>query len=342
MKNLTESLVFFCILCYIHRERYSFYETASDDNVLSRKAFLLAREGDSMNVGIIGSGRVGYSMGRYLRDHRVDVTGYYDRHPERAADAADFTGTGSFQTMEDLVNASDTLFITTTDAEIAQVWDCIRMLSITDKIICHFSGSLSSVVFQGIEDTGASCVSIHPMLAFSDKYSSYRQLDHAFLTIEGMPEAVATMSELFSSLGNTICQIDAKDKGLYHAAASVLSNQVVAVLDSGYHMLMQCGFTEQEARAATGSLVSGNVKHVVAQGCVAALTGPIERGDTDTVIKHLLAIPQEDYEMYRILGRKLVGIAQMKNPQRDYEKLYQILEEAENKEAFYEKYGCDI
>ena len=98
------------------------------------------------------------------------------RHPERANEAAQFTSTDNLETIEDLVAASDTLFITTTDGEIANVWDRIRQMSIENKIICHFSGSLSSDQFQGIGDTKAHGVSIHPMLAFSDKYTSYQQL----------------------------------------------------------------------------------------------------------------------------------------------------------------------
>lgn len=285
-----------------------------------------------MKIGIIGSGRVGFSMGKYLTDKKVEIVGYYDRHPERAAEAAHFTGTDSYPTMEALVEASDTLFLTTPDAEIAKAWDCIAKMSeksnLCNKIICHFSGSLSSVVFQGIEATGASCASIHPMLAFSDKYSSYQQLNHAFLTIEGMPMAVEKMCTLFTKLGNQVCEIDKSCKELYHCAASVLSNQVIAVLESGYEMLEQCGFSREAAMQATHGLVLGNVENVLAKGCQAALTGPIERGDALTVKKHLAALKEDEknYEMYVNLGEKLVQIAEAKNPEKDYQEIKQIFE----------------
>ena len=58
------------------------------------------KEGDDMKIGIIGSGRVGYSMGKYMQDHGIRVTGFYDRHRERALDAAQFTGTDSFDRIE--------------------------------------------------------------------------------------------------------------------------------------------------------------------------------------------------------------------------------------------------
>ncbi len=287
-----------------------------------------------MRIGIIGSGRVGYSVGRYLSDNQMDVTGFYDRHHERAQDAAAFCKKDSFQSLEELVYASDTLFLTTQDSEIRHVWDCIREMSITNKIICHFSGSLSSVVFQGIERTGAVCCSIHPMLAFSDKYASYLQLKNAFFTVEGDAKAVSLMQALFQPLGNTVVEIDASKKALYHCAASVLSNQVIAVLDSGYRMLEQVGFSKEEVLAATSSLITGNVANVIATGCENALTGPIERGDVQTVRKHLQCVPREDLEMYVVLGKKLLAIAKRKHPEQNYDEMEQILSEEANKEEF--------
>lgn len=281
-----------------------------------------------MKIGILGSGRVGYSMGRYLVGHQVEIVGYYDRHRERAEDAARFVGTASYLSMEDLVAASDTIFITTTDSEIANVWAKLRAMPIADKTMVHFSGSLSSDLFCDIAAIGACGVSLHPMIAFSDKYTSYEQLEGAFFTIEGETHAVDALTSLLTSLGNRVRQIDAAEKPLYHAAASVLSNQVVAVLDAGYQMLERCGFTEEEARAATASLVYGNVSHVMEKGCAEALTGPIERGDLTTVQKHLAAIAPEEMPLYRTLGLRLCEIAARKHPERDYEAMMHLITEA--------------
>ncbi|MCD8119419.1 MAG: DUF2520 domain-containing protein [Lachnospiraceae bacterium] len=210
------------------------------------------------------------------------------------------------------------------------VSQCMRELSelpLAGKIICHCSGSLTSEIFEGIRETGAVGCSLHPMLAFSDRYESYRQLENAFFTVEGDERAVAQMTELFESLGNRVCPIEADKKALYHTAASVLSNQVVAVLDTGYRLLMQCGFSEEEARSASERLVRGNVDHVIRDGCVQALTGPIERGDAETVRKHLGCLEGEDRRMYRVLGRKLTEVAQAKHPEKDYGEIGQILHE---------------
>ena len=91
--------------------------------------------------------------------------------------------------------AIDTIIITTPDGEIKNVWDSIKKLSITGKIICHCSGSLSSKVFSDIDNHKAYGYSIHPMFAISDKYNSYKNLNKAFITIEGSEKYLLNIKE---------------------------------------------------------------------------------------------------------------------------------------------------
>lgn len=283
-----------------------------------------------MQIGIIGAGKVGCSIGKYLVESLVPVTGYYSRTIKSAVEAAEFTGSKMFDSIEELVSVSDTLFITTPDDSIAGVWDCIAKLSVKDKIICHFSGSLSSVVFSGIDVTGASCCSIHPMLAFSDRFSSYIQLNQAYMTIEGQDYAVSVIKKLFENAGNKVFQIDSCEKSRYHAAASVLSNQMIALFQTGIDMLKQCGFKEEDAISLVTPLVRNNTEAFLSKGSVNALTGPVERGDSSTVRKHLDVLEGDDREIYRLLAAKLVTIAKEKNPSRDYEELTTILNRERN------------
>ena len=119
-----------------------------------------------MRIGIIGAGRVGVTMGKYLGDAGVEVSGFYSKTTQSAVQAAEFTATTVYKSLQDIVEASDTLMITTPDGVISEVWD------LTGKILCHCSGALSSNVFSGIEQTGAIGCSIHPMYAFSDRFTS--------------------------------------------------------------------------------------------------------------------------------------------------------------------------
>ena len=66
-----------------------------------------------MRIGIIGAGRVGVTMGKYLGDAGVEVTGFYSKTTQSAVQAAEFTGTTVYKSLQDIVEASDTLMITT-------------------------------------------------------------------------------------------------------------------------------------------------------------------------------------------------------------------------------------
>lgn len=281
-----------------------------------------------MNIGIIGAGKVGVSVGRYLKDNNIQIAGFYDINCENAAFAAQFTQTDCFSNLEELVKLSDTLFITTPDGVIGSVWDCIikNKLSVKNKIVCHFSGALSSDVFTDSQSTGAGVCSIHPMLAFSNKLTSYRIPANTFFAVEGEETAVSAVKSLFESLGNTVCVIDKSKKSLYHTAASVLSNEIIAVLDWGYSLLGECGFSRDEAVRATQNLVLGNVKSVLEKGCINALTGPVERNDLQTVKKHVDSLQGEDRQIYILLAKRLVKIAKAKNGDKDYLKLTELLD----------------
>lgn len=281
-----------------------------------------------MNIGIIGAGKVGVSVGRYLKDNNIQIAGFYDIDCDNAAFAEKFTQTDCFSDLEKLVRMSDTLFITTPDNVIGSVWDCIikNNMSVQNKIVCHFSGALSSDVFTDSQSTGASVCSIHPMLAFSDKLTSYRIPANTFFALEGDETAVSAMKSLFETLGNTVCRIDKSKKSLYHTAASVLSNELVALLDMGYSLLEQCGFSRDDAVKATQNLVLGNVNSVLENGCVNALTGPVERNDLQTVKKHVDSLQGEDRQIYILLAKRLVNLAKVKNEDRDYAELSEFLD----------------
>ena len=281
-----------------------------------------------MNIGFIGAGRVGCTIGRYLADAGIAIEGYYSRSKESADIAATFTNTRSFESIEDLVKSCDTIFLTTSDSAIENVWNCIDRFDLKDKVISHFSGSLSSDIFSGIEKTGAYGCSIHPMYAFSDKFTSYRQFNTACLTMEGHGEAIKKMKSLFGDkLGHRIYTLDPKDKIKYHAAASFASNYVDAVMQIAVDLMGQCGFLEEDTFTLLGPLVKNNVNSIVDNGTVASLTGPAERNDVGTVKKHLQAIEGTDAEeVYRVLGRTLLSIAEKKNPDTDYTAMKEIID----------------
>lgn len=260
-------------------------------------------------------------MGKYFKDNNKQIIGYYSRSNKSAQNAAEFTNSQQFNCIKSLVNECDTIFITTPDGVIENVWNEIKELSIKDKVICHCSGSLSSKIFSNIEYYGAYGYSIHPMFAISDKYNSHKDLKKAFITIEGSQEKLAQLKKFIESLGNKTRIITAENKAKYHAASVIVSNHVIALIDEGVHVLKDCGFNEEEALEALYPLIINNIKNVQERGIVNSLTGPIERGDVETINNHLQCFKEADRELYRLLSRKLLAIAKKKNQGRNYEEI---------------------
>ncbi|MBQ1801810.1 MAG: DUF2520 domain-containing protein [Lachnobacterium sp.] len=280
-----------------------------------------------MKVGIIGAGKVGCSLGMLLNLQYNNVLGFYSRSLQSSKEAAQFTKTKQYFELEELVEESDTIFLTVPDDVIEEVWNCLKRFPIKGKMICHCSGSLSSTIFSNIEDTGAYGFSIHPLLAISDRYSSYKELPKAIFTIEGNKEKIKDISSLFEKIGIKVETISSEVKMKYHAAAVMSSNLVVALIESAQNQLVKCGFSQQSACAALEPLIRGNVEKVLKNGTINALTGPIERNDIGTVQKHMSVIDGIDKKIYDILSIKTLEIAKYKHPENDYSKMEEFLKE---------------
>ena len=282
--------------------------------------------GEAMKkIGFIGAGKVACQMGKYFSENGIPVTGYTDISASSADEAATYTGTKVFGDTESLISCSDVIFISTPDDVIKSIWDEIKSMDIDRKMIGIFSGSLSTDLFSGAKDAGASVVSAHPMYAFSDRFSDYRKLHTASFTVEGDEDAVSFICELFKGLGHRVAVIDSAKKMRYHAAASIASNLMIGLYDISLSMLKDTGFSDEDAVSFLSPLVLGNISSALESSPAAALTGPIERGDTDTVRHHLEVLTSEERDVYLPLAKRLLMIAREKNPERDYSSMERLL-----------------
>ncbi len=280
----------------------------------------------SPTAGFIGAGKVGFSLGRYFRDNGIALSGYYSRSADSAREAAEFTQTKSYSSPEQLLQDSTVIFLTVPDTAIQQVYQDLSQLPIAGKCLAHCSGSLSSRVFAGARERGARACSLHPICAVSHKHTGHEALRTAFFTIEG--EDVEDIAALVRQCGNRIESIPAEKKTLYHGAAVIASNLVVGLYHNATTILSDCGLSGDFARQALLPLFTGNARNIERQGAVAALTGPVERGDAATVADHLRSFSGPQRELYRLLSCQLLELARQKNPSRDYSATERILTEA--------------
>ena len=284
-----------------------------------------------MKIGIIGAGKVGFSLGRFLAHGGIQITGYYSRSQESAKEAGAFTDSGYFCSLKDLVKESDAIFITVPDSAIRDVFLELCTFEIKNKYICHCSGALSvKDAFPGIEDRGAFGVSVHPLFPISSKYASYGELQDAFFCLEGNEKAAAAFEGILKGLGVRTQRIAPENKVLYHAGCVIAGNFMCALAMEAIELLCMCGFSEEGAKDALSPLMEANLSHILEDGPVKALTGPAERADTVTVSKHLDALADPDAnKLYRLLSLKLAQMAGQKHPNKDYGGLIGLLTDSE-------------
>lgn len=291
-----------------------------------------------MNIGFIGAGKVGCTLGKYFStDPETKIIGYYSRSSRSAEEAARFTDSKSHLDMKELIDACDTIFLTVPDGSIRDTWEKVKGYDIREKMICHCSGSMSCYdAFDGIEETGAFGYSAHPLFAVSDKYNAYRELTGVFFTLEeahakgssAPSPGLAALQGLFERLGNPTGIIGGKDKTTYHCAAAMASNLVCGLIDQSIVLMKRCGFIEETAVKALAPILTGNMKHIANEGPTASLTGPIERNDIETVRKHLDCLEDGDEkELYRLLSSRLIKMAENRHPDRDHDEMRTLIDD---------------
>jgi predicted short-subunit dehydrogenase-like oxidoreductase (DUF2520 family) len=173
----------------------------------------------------------------------------------------------------------------------------------------HLSGALS---LDALEPLGARhpVGSFHPLQSFPEPRPP-AALRGIFVAIDGNGASLRRrLAALARAAGARPKRVGDGERALYHAAAVFASNYVVALLDEGVLLLRAAGWSEKEATSGLLALTEGSLASVRKRGAVAALTGPVRRGDVKTVERHLGALsglPAAD--LYRMLGLIALEIA---------------------------------
>jgi predicted short-subunit dehydrogenase-like oxidoreductase (DUF2520 family) len=280
-------------------------------------------------VAIIGAGRVGGATARLLVRTGYTVTAVVCRTIETAEQARSFIGSGT--AMIDPVKAAssaDVIFITTPDGSIKSVCDAIALGGLRQgAVVVHMSGAHTVGLLEAAKKAGAYRAVIHPLQSIPSRELGEKNIPGSYFRVEADPEAVQTARELVMALGGIELKMpkwssDTTSAALYHAGAVAVSNFFVALVDFGLRYYQELGADRREALRAVLPLIKGTLANIESAGIPDALTGPIMRGDIETVRGHLEAMQARAPELlslYRELGRHTVTVAQEKNsisPQR--------------------------
>jgi predicted short-subunit dehydrogenase-like oxidoreductase (DUF2520 family) len=176
------------------------------------------------------------------------------------------------------------------------------------QVVLHLSGLLDRRALEPLAATGAALGSFHPLQAVADPSAAPELLTGSFAGLEGDERALTAGTWLAATLGMRPVRLAPGVKPAYHAGAVIASNYAVVLADMAERLARQAGLSAADAAAMYLPLMQGTVANL-AGGAVAALTGPIRRGDAATVRAHLAALAPEDRELYRQLGLAALRLA---------------------------------
>jgi predicted short-subunit dehydrogenase-like oxidoreductase (DUF2520 family) len=176
-------------------------------------------------------------------------------------------------------------------------------------VALHLSGALSTDVLAPLHGAGYGIGSLHPLQTVADPWFSWDRVTGISFAVSGDPAGVRTALRLVNLLEGKALVIPPNMRPLYHAAAVMASNNVVAVVAAASRLLVQAGVSEDEALPALLPLVEGTVDNLKHLGIPAALTGPVARGDADTVRLHLARLSGDDRPLYCALGLEVLRLA---------------------------------
>ncbi len=270
-------------------------------------------------VSIIGPSKVGTAIGVLAGRAGYQIAAVGGRDLTKTQLVARQIGGGvNAGTPLDAAGAGDLVLLAVSDDAIQDVCNELAEAGAfaDGAVVGHCSGALGSDILHTARDRcGCHVASIHPLQTFPTAQSAIDGLAGVYWFSEGDEPAVKVLNDLIVAIGGKPVGISLEQKPLYHAAAVFACNYLAALMDIALATVGGAGVESRTAWEALEPLVRNTVTNIGKLGPPAALTGPIARGDTETVVRHLNALREYDPELaklYSAFGRWTIELARRK------------------------------
>ena len=284
-----------------------------------------------LKLGFIGAGTVGTALSVSLSKKGYPVVAVSSRRQTSATKLAQaISGCLPVNSNQDVADAAELVFITTPDDAIAPVVSQIRWHK--GQSVVHCSGADSTDILQPARKLGAGVGVFHPLQTFANASQAIENMPGSTFTLEAEEPLLTTLKDMATALGGYWIELKASDKVIYHASAVIACNYLVTLVKLATDLWPTFDISRHQATQALLPLIRGAIHNIDTVGIPQCLTGPIARGDTGTIRKHLDALQKVAPDLlatYRELGRQTIPIALAKGKinQRQAEELKTILKE---------------
>jgi predicted short-subunit dehydrogenase-like oxidoreductase (DUF2520 family) len=264
-----------------------------------------------LKIGFIGAGTVGTALAVLLSRKGYQVTGASSRSRSSAKNLAKaVAGCRALNSNQDAADSADLVFITTPDDAIATVVSQVKWHR--GQGVVHCSGADSTDILEPARKSGAMVGSFHPLQTFAGIEQAMENIPGSTFGVEAEEPLLGTLKNMAVALGGHWIELKASDKVAYHAAAVFACNHLVTLVKLATDLWQTFSVPPDQATKALLPLIRGTLHNIDTIGIPQCLTGPIARGDTGTIKKHLNALQGKRPALlstYKELGRQTIPIA---------------------------------
>jgi predicted short-subunit dehydrogenase-like oxidoreductase (DUF2520 family) len=264
-----------------------------------------------LKTGFIGAGKVGTALAVLLNRKGYTVAAVYD-HTKSAAERLHelVSECRIMNNSQQIADIADLVFITTPDDAIEQIASQTKWTQ--GQNVVHCSGADSTAILEKAREDDANVGVFHPLQTFAGVQQAIENIPGSTFAIETEEPLLATLKEMAQALGGSSIRLKASDKVAYHAAAVFASNYLVTLVEISTDLWRTFSIPPDQAVKALLPLMRGTLHNIETIGLPQCLTGPIARGDTGTIQKHLNDISDKTPSLlnpYKELGLQTIPIA---------------------------------
>lgn len=264
----------------------------------------------TMRFGFVGAGRLGTALAWSLAERGLRVVAAASANRASAEQLAAPIDGCVVGTLQQTVDASDLVFITTPDAAIGAT--AAQATWRPGIGVVHCSGVTDVAALAPAARAGAAIGGFHPMQTFGDPAAAVRSLPGCTITIEAQGALNATLVALAEGLQCRVNRLPPGMRGRYHAAAGYTSQFINALFAEAAKIWQSWGATEEDAVRALLPLARGTLASIESAGPARGMPGPVSRGDVGSVEKHVAAVSPlgaDAIAFYRLLCDRTIPLA---------------------------------
>lgn len=254
----------------------------------------MANRKEAKSVTLVGAGNLAHALAGLLPARGWQIAEIVTRsNSARGVALAREVGVAA-TTMTRAKWAGGIVWLAVSDSAIGELGSALA--GVTDwkgKIAIHSSGALSSHALLLLRRRGAHVASAHPMMSFVRGEAP--EMAGVVWTVEGDTVAVRTARRIIGSLGGRVLKIDPKNKPMYHAFGAFLSPLLVVHLATAAELAEKAGVARKDLASLMRPIVERTLSNLFAHigqqnGAGKAFSGPLIRGDVETIGKHLQSL----------------------------------------------------